>query len=98
VGKEIHFLPSISLVHLGGGSQPGGMPPHVQVAYRRSQMRYYSMHASPVQRLLLRLFLVGKSAVLALRRGPSSRGIAHEVFRIAVSSPRRITRGRASGL
>jgi GT2 family glycosyltransferase len=34
-GHEIHYVHAISVEHLRGGSQPGGIPPSVQIEYRR---------------------------------------------------------------
>ena len=85
-GWGVHFVPSVSVTHLGGGSQPGGMPPGIQVEYRRSQMLYYCTHASTAQRLLLRLFLLGKASLLWMKSGEPSKVIARQVFRIAGSS------------
>ena len=59
-GHEIHYLPGISVEHLRGGSQPGGISPSVQIEYRRSQLLYYSLHASIVDNLLIRAYLVGR--------------------------------------
>jgi GT2 family glycosyltransferase len=84
-GWEIHFIPSVTVTHLGGGSQPGGIPPPIQIEYRRSQMLYYSSHASASQRMLLRLFLCGKAAVLRLKRGDASKNLSQAIFRIATA-------------
>lgn len=90
-GWEVHFVPSVSVTHLGGGSQPGGMPPGIQVEYRRSQMLYYCTHASTVQRSLLRAFLRGKAALLWLKGGEPSRDLSRHIFWIAGSSCQGIT-------
>ena len=59
-GYEIHYLPVVRLVHLGGGSQPGGIPPSLQKEYRRSQLLYYSRHASMINNLFVRLYLFAR--------------------------------------
>jgi hypothetical protein len=59
-GKEIHYLPAISVEHLSGGSQPGGIPPAVQTEYRRSQLLYYSRHASLINNVLVRAYLFAR--------------------------------------
>jgi GT2 family glycosyltransferase len=56
-GHEIHYIPVVRVEHLGGGSQPGGIPPRVQEEYRRSQLLYYSRHASMIDNVLLRAYL-----------------------------------------
>jgi GT2 family glycosyltransferase len=56
-GYEVQYITAISVEHLGGGSQPGGIPPLLQIEYRRSQLRYYSRHASMLNNLLVRAYL-----------------------------------------
>jgi GT2 family glycosyltransferase len=59
-GYTIHYLAETEVFHLGGGSQPGGLSPTMQTEYRRSEMLYYSLHASLLQNVMLRLYLGGK--------------------------------------
>ena len=65
-GHEIHYVPSIQVIHLGGGSQTEEMRPEIQKEYRRSQLRYYALHASNAQWLFLKAFLAGKAFRLLL--------------------------------
>jgi GT2 family glycosyltransferase len=57
-GYEIHYIPGVRVEHLGGGSQPDGISPMVQKEYRRSQLLYYSRHASMINNVLLRGYLL----------------------------------------
>ncbi len=57
VGSARHFVPTIEMVHIGGASQSSMPRPEMQEVYRRSQLRYYTRHASFLQQWLLRLYL-----------------------------------------
>ena len=59
-GNEIHYIPAVSVEHLKGGSQPGGIPPSVQMQYRRSQLLYYYRHASLINNFLIRAYLFAR--------------------------------------
>ena len=56
-GARVLFDPRFALVHLKGGSSPGGMPPSLIREYRKSQLRYYSVHRPPYEQALLRAYL-----------------------------------------
>jgi GT2 family glycosyltransferase len=80
-GFEVHFVPAIRLVHLGGGSQPDGMPPDVRMEYRKSQLRYYRKHNSMLQCGLLRIYLVMKFGIRLLVGDSRERHVAAGVLR-----------------
>ena len=57
-GYEIHYMPEVHVEHMGGGSQSGGLSPLVRLEYRRSQLLYYSRHASILDNVFLRAYLL----------------------------------------
>ncbi len=79
-GHEIHYLPAVGVVHLGGGSQPGGLSPSVQKEYRRSQLLYYSQHDSMIDNVLLRAYLAASFLFRRLLGTRDQRSVASSVF------------------
>lgn len=57
LGARAMFDPSFSMIHLKGGSSPGGMPANLRREYRKSQMLYYSVHRPPYEQALLGNYL-----------------------------------------
>jgi len=86
-GHEIHYLHSISVQHLGGGSQPGGIPPSVRIEYRRSQLLYYSRHASMMNNLLIRSYLFARYLPLRVLGNRDQRTVAAAVLSTIFRSP-----------
>jgi hypothetical protein len=86
-GHEIHYLTRIRVEHLGGGSQPGGIPPSVQVEYRRSQLLYYSRHASVIDNVLLRVYLFAKFLPRRVLGNRDQRAVAANVLSTLFRSP-----------
>lgn len=64
-GWKILYTPAVSLIHLGGYSINKTVD-RLRLAYRRSQIYYYSKHRPWYEQLLLRLYLVLKFAHGAL--------------------------------
>ncbi|MFA6468392.1 MAG: glycosyltransferase family 2 protein [Bacteroidota bacterium] len=58
-GFLIYYLPSSTLIHLGGKSY-SDRDERITVEYRRSQLRFYDKHNSIVQRILLRGYILLK--------------------------------------
>jgi N-acetylglucosaminyl-diphospho-decaprenol L-rhamnosyltransferase len=56
-GKNVVFDPSVSMVHLKGGSSPEALSPFLRDIYRRSQIRYYALHRPRYEQLLLSVYL-----------------------------------------
>ncbi|HEX9656975.1 MAG TPA: glycosyltransferase family 2 protein [Bacteroidota bacterium] len=86
LGWTTHALPSPTIVHFGGGSQPGGLSPRIQVEYRRSQLRYYSQHCSRTQLFMLRVYLTRKYGG---RKGSGDKKLAlaaREIMRLVKDS------------
>jgi GT2 family glycosyltransferase len=54
---EVDVLRTAPVIHLRGGSRSEGREDRVLVEYRRSQLRYYALHNSPAQNVLLRCYL-----------------------------------------
>ncbi|HEX7572243.1 MAG TPA: glycosyltransferase family 2 protein [Bacteroidota bacterium] len=79
-GHEIHYIPAIGVEHLRGGSQPDGIPPSVQMEYRRSQLLYYSRHASMINNLLLRAYLFARFFPHRLLGNRDQRTVAQAVL------------------
>jgi GT2 family glycosyltransferase len=79
-GFAIHYLPEVRVVHLGGGSQPDGISPYIELEYRRSQMRYYSKHNSLLQRMLLRGYLLQKYGARTFSASKEKRATALNVL------------------
>jgi GT2 family glycosyltransferase len=84
-GWEVHFVPSVRVIHLKGGSQERGMPPAIRFEYRRSQLLYYCSHATWMQQGLLRLLFCGKAIALWLKGGETGRGLSGKIIRLACS-------------
>jgi len=82
LGWTIHALPTPTIVHLGGGSQPGGLSPRIEVEYRRSQLRYYSRHCSRTQLMLLRMYLSRKYRRHLRSKNEKEALAAHEIMRL----------------
>ncbi len=55
-GLRLLYEPSISVVHIGGGTVDS-LGERISIEYRRSQLRYYSKHCSFISRLFLRSYL-----------------------------------------
>jgi GT2 family glycosyltransferase len=82
-GAAVAMLRSPSVVHLGGGSQPGGMPENLLCEYRRSQLRYYDTHTSASQRMLVRFYLAVKSgSTLVFSGDPIRKNAAGRILRL----------------
>ncbi len=56
-GARVIFDPQFAMVHLKGGSSPGGMSPSLKREYRKSQLIYYSVHRPAYEQTLLRAYL-----------------------------------------
>jgi len=83
-GYEIHFLPEVTIEHLGGGSQPGGLSPRVRTEYRRSQIMYFLAHGSAVDNLVLRLYLLARFLPQRVSRSAENRAVASTVVSMAL--------------
>jgi GT2 family glycosyltransferase len=81
-GYEIHYLRTVPVVHLGGGSQPDGAPPAIRKEYRRSQILYYRRHASAADNVLLRGYLFVKFLPRRLIGNHDERAVASFVLSI----------------
>jgi hypothetical protein len=57
LGAQIIFDPRFAMIHLKGGSSPGGMTPPLKNEYRKSQLRYYSVHRPVYEQALLKAYL-----------------------------------------
>jgi GT2 family glycosyltransferase len=79
-GHEIHYVPSIAVEHLGGGSQPEGMPPALQKEFRSSQLRCYSRYSSTLDNALLRVYLFMRFCPQCLAGNPDRRSVAGHVL------------------
>jgi hypothetical protein len=55
-GYSIQYVPSVSMIHLGGKSY-GNHRDNISYEYRRSQLRYYDKYNSVMQRMLVRIFI-----------------------------------------
>ncbi len=86
LGWTIHALPNPTIVHFGGGSQPGGLSPRIQVEYRRSQLRYYSQHCSRTQRTMLRVYLGKKYGQQVMSGNTNIALTAREIMRLVKDS------------
>jgi N-acetylglucosaminyl-diphospho-decaprenol L-rhamnosyltransferase len=86
-GHEIHYIPVVRVEHLGGGSQPGGIPTSVQKEYRRSQLRYYTRHASMIDNVLIRGYLLAMSLWRRLLGNPDQRAVASNVLSMLFRPP-----------
>ena len=86
-GHEIHYIPDVRVEHMGGGSQPGGIPPSVQKEYRRSQLLYYTRHASMIDNVLIRCYLFATSVCRRLLGNRDQRAIASNVLSMLFRSP-----------
>jgi GT2 family glycosyltransferase len=86
-GHEIHYVHAISVEHLRGGSQPGGIPPSVQIEYRRSQLLYYSRHASMMNNLLIRAYLFARFLPRSVLGNRDQRTVASAVLSTIFGSP-----------
>lgn len=82
MGVARHYIPSIEIVHVGGGSQPASLRPAMQEAYRRSQMLYYKRYATLLQRQLLRLYLRLKATVGIVFGSAERRSMARGILRV----------------
>jgi len=69
LGYEIHYIDAGNVVHLKGGSQPGGMPAPIETEFRKSQLRYYARYAPAADTLVLRLYLLLRYLPLLAGRG-----------------------------
>jgi hypothetical protein len=70
-GYRTMYEPSLELTHLGGVSYAPN-DPAIAFEYRRSQLRYYDAHNSPLERLLVRLYLLASyGSRFLLRRDPA---------------------------
>jgi GT2 family glycosyltransferase len=58
-GFECRYIPSLSMIHLGGKSYTKSND-RILIQYRRSQLRYYDKHNSFFQRLAVRSYLALK--------------------------------------
>jgi len=83
LGHEIHLIDAGRIVHLKGGSQPGGMPPALEKEFRNSQIRYYARYAPGADRLLLRLYLILRYLPTLLFGTGDARAVASHVVSLA---------------
>jgi N-acetylglucosaminyl-diphospho-decaprenol L-rhamnosyltransferase len=86
-GYEIHSIPSIQVEHLGGGSQPEGMPPALQKEFRSSQVRCYTRYSSALDNALLRAYLFLRFFPQYIAGNPVRRSVASHVLSILVRNP-----------
>jgi GT2 family glycosyltransferase len=86
-GHEIHYIPVVRIEHLGGGSQPGGIPPSVQKEYRRSQLLYYTRHASAIDNVLIRGYLFATFLFRRVLGNRDQRAVASNVLSILFRPP-----------
>ncbi|RPH35005.1 glycosyltransferase family 2 protein [bacterium] len=57
MGARVVYDPSISIVHLQGGSSSAGLSRLLSRVYRESQRRYYARHRNVLERALLMMYL-----------------------------------------
>lgn len=81
-GYTIHFVPSVSMIHLGGKSY-GNRNDNISYEYRRSQLRYYDKHNSLLQRMTVRIFLLTKFIPKLMNK--DTHLLAYEVLRLVFS-------------
>lgn len=86
-GHEIHYIADVAVEHIGGGSQEGGIPPAVLKEYRRSQLLYYSRHASAADNVLLRAYLFAKFLPGRFSADRETREVAAYVQSLLFRSP-----------
>lgn len=56
-GHTVVYDPTVSVIHLKGGSSSSESPDSIRQIYRRSQMAYYAKHRPGAEQLLLRAYL-----------------------------------------
>jgi GT2 family glycosyltransferase len=66
-GFDCRYVPSMSMIHLGGKSYQK-MDERITIEYRRSQLRYYDKHNSMLQRIAVRWYLAAKFMPKLLER------------------------------
>jgi GT2 family glycosyltransferase len=81
-GYAIQFVPTVSMIHLGGKSYDKRNE-YISYQYRRSQLRFYDKHNSIMQRMLVRLFLFAKFMPKLLSR--DTHILAFRVIRLVFS-------------
>ena len=79
LGFEIHFNPSVSVVHRVGASGDHHKA-RIMVEYRKSQMRYYRKHRSMASRTLLRAYVFFRLLPYVLVAKVSSRRDVHNIL------------------
>ncbi len=87
-GHEIHYIPGISVEHLGGGSQAGGKPVFVEKEFRNSQILCYSLYSSVLDNILLRAYLFARFFPQRVLGGRDRREVASHVLSRIVSPAR----------
>ncbi|MCZ7555068.1 MAG: glycosyltransferase [Bacteroidia bacterium] len=65
-GYKVACQPASAMVHFGGGSDPQANPEIVR-AYRREQLRYYARYNSFAQFSALKVYLIAKFSIAAVR-------------------------------
>lgn len=73
----IRYEPSLSLIHIGGGSWKAGREEarRIRTTYRRSQLLFYAKHHGLLQNMLLRCFLAAKFGPRALSGDADARSV-----------------------
>ncbi|HTR99273.1 MAG TPA: glycosyltransferase [Bacteroidota bacterium] len=85
MGYEVHLIDAGDVVHLKGGSQPGGMPASLETEFRRSQLRYYRHHAPAADALALRLYLVLRYLPHRIAGRGEARALATRIIAMAAA-------------
>ncbi|XHX79356.1 MAG: glycosyltransferase family 2 protein [Stenomitos frigidus ULC029] len=65
-GWQVLYTPDVAIIHLGGYSV-GKVSDRMRLEYRRSQLYYYRKHRPVWEQLLLRLYLMIKFTIAALK-------------------------------
>jgi GT2 family glycosyltransferase len=86
-GHDIHYLAGVCVEHLRGGSQTNGLSSFVQEEYRRSQLLYYSEHATAVNNVLLRGYLLVKFLRQRLVGSGKQRAVASDILSTLFRNP-----------
>jgi len=85
MGYEVHLLDAGEVVHLKGGSQPGGMSGSLETEFRRSQLRYYGHYAPAADALALRLYLLLRYLPRRIAGRGEARALASRIMAMAAT-------------